>query len=161
MADYIFFAGGVPISDLESSNLDEELNVVGLTLDEESEVHFNNLNLELKSLAIASVSAMEVSKKRPRDEAPDEKELIEGSRGLFAKRPRIPGCLDMKKWPMKNKSPASLQDPDIRDHCAESLHFSPDVQRWAEYGKDDFPSAILGHILEVNTSCALSLFFLI
>ena len=56
----------------------------------------------------------------------------------------------MKKWLMKNKKPASLQDPDIRDHCAESLRFPLDVQRWAEYGKDDLPNAILGHFLEVN-----------
>ena len=56
---------------------------------------------------------------------------------------------------MKNKSHASLQDSDIRDHHAESLCFSS-----AEYGKDDLPNAILGHILEVNTSCVLSLLFL-
>ena len=67
----------------------------------------------------------------------------------------------MKKWLMKNKSSASLQDPDIRDHCAKSLHFPSDVQRWAEYGKDDLLNAILGHILEVNTFCVLLLFFLI
>ena len=56
----------------------------------------------------------------------------------------------MKEWLMKNKKPASLQDPDIRDHCAESLRFPSDVQRWAEYGKDDLPNAILGHFLEVR-----------
>ena len=94
----------------------------------------------------------EASRKYPRNDAQNEKELIEGS-GLFMKRARIPGCLDMKRWLMKNKKPASLQDPDIRDHCAKSLRFPPDVQRWAEYGKDDLPNAILRHILEVNTSC--------
>ena len=87
-------------------------------------------------------------------------DLEEGS-GLFVKRPRIPGCPDVKKLIMKNKSPASLPDLDIRDHYAESLYFSPDVLRWAEYGKDDLPNAILGYILEVYTSCTLSLFFLI
>ena len=51
---------------------------------------------------------------------------------------------------MKNKKPASLQNPAIRDHCAEFLHFPLDVQRWEEYGKDDLLDAILGHFLEVN-----------
>ena len=51
---------------------------------------------------------------------------------------------------MKNKKPTSFQDPNIRDHCAESLCFPSDVQRWEEYGKDDLPDAILGHFLEVN-----------
>ena len=51
---------------------------------------------------------------------------------------------------MKNKKPASLQNLAIRNHCAESLRFSSDVQRWEEYGKDDLPDAILGHFLEVN-----------
>ena len=55
----------------------------------------------------------------------------------------------MKEWLIKNKKPASLQDPDIRDHCAESLRFSLDVERWVEYGKDDLPNTILGHFLEV------------
>ena len=64
----------------------------------------------------------------------------------------------MKKWLIKNKKPASLQDPDIRDHCAESLYFSPDVQRWVEYGKDDLPNAILGHFLEVKFLVLLSIF---
>ena len=64
----------------------------------------------------------------------------------------------MKKWLIKNKKPASLQDPDIRDHCAESLCFPPDVQRWAEYGKDDLPNAILGHFLEVRFLVPLAFF---
>ena len=64
----------------------------------------------------------------------------------------------MKKWLMKNKKPASLQDPDIQDHGAESLRFPPDVQRWAEYGKDDMPNAILGHFLEVKFLVPLSVF---
>ena len=66
----------------------------------------------------------------------------------------------MKKWLMKNRKPVSLQDPDIRDHCVKSLRFPPDGQKWAEYGKDDLSSAIIGHILEVNTSCLLPLLFL-
>ena len=56
----------------------------------------------------------------------------------------------MKHWLLKNKRPANLQDPDIRDHCAESLRFPSDVQKWAEYGKDDLPSALIGHFLEVR-----------
>ena len=94
----------------------------------------------------------EASRKCPQDDAQDKEELIEGS-GRFAKRARIPGCTDMKRWLIKNKKPASLQDLDIRDHCAESLRFLPDVQRWAEYDKDNLSNAILGYILEVNTSC--------
>ena len=66
----------------------------------------------------------------------------------------------MKKWIMKNKSLASLQDPDIRDHCAESLCFPSDVLRWVEYGKDDLPNAILGHILEVYTLTFSMLLFI-
>ena len=56
----------------------------------------------------------------------------------------------MKEWLLKNKRPTSLQDPDIRDHCAESLCFPSDVQKWAEYCKDDLPSALIGHFLEVR-----------
>ena len=54
---------------------------------------------------------------------------------------------------MRNKKSASLQDADIRDHYTESMRLLSDVQRWTDYGKDDLPNAILGHILEVNTSC--------
>ena len=86
MDDYLSFVGGIPISDAESSDSDEELNVADLTLDEEPKVHFNNPNTESENLATAPVSNPEVSRKRPRDVALDEEELIEGS-GLFAKRP--------------------------------------------------------------------------
>ena len=153
MADYLSFAGGVPILVSESSDSDWELNVTGLTLDEEElEVHFNNPNIESEDLATTPVLDSEASRKCPWDDAQDEEELIEGS-GLFVKRGRISGCPNIKRWLIKNKKPASIQDPDIRDHYAESLLFPPDVQRWAEYGKDDLSNAILGHILEVNTSC--------
>ena len=99
-----------------------------LSLEEKPEVQFNNPNVVAESLATAPVPAPDVSRKRAWEFAPNEEELIEGS-GLFVKRPQILGCPDMKKWIVKNKSPASLQDPDIRDHCAESLRFSPDVLR--------------------------------
>ena len=56
----------------------------------------------------------------------------------------------MKEWILKHKRPVSLQDPDIRDHFAESLCVPFDVQKWAEYGKDDLPSALIGHFLEVR-----------
>ena len=47
MADYLSFAGRIPISNAESSDSDEELNMTGLTLDEEEpEVHFNNPSIE-------------------------------------------------------------------------------------------------------------------
>ena len=86
MADYLFFAGGVPISVFESSDLDEELNVTGLTLEEnELEVHFNNPSTESQDLATAPVPDSEVLRKHPRDDAQDEEELIEGS-GLFEKQ---------------------------------------------------------------------------
>ena len=87
MADYLSFASGIPISDVESSDSDEELNVADLTLDEEEpEVHFNNLNTESENLATTPVPDPEVSRKRPWDVAPDEEELIEGN-SLFMKRP--------------------------------------------------------------------------
>ena len=87
MADYLSFASGIPISDVESSDSDEELNVADLTLDKEKlEVHFNNPSTESENLATAPVLDLEVSRKRPRDVAPDEEELIEGN-GLFMKRP--------------------------------------------------------------------------
>ena len=132
MADYLSFADGVPISDPVSSDSDEELNLTDLTLDEEPEVRFNDPDLSMENLATAPVPAPEsstdpkVGQKYPRDDAQSEEELIEGS-GPFAKRPRILGCPNMKKWLMKNKKHASLQDPDIRDHCVESLRFSSDV----------------------------------
>ena len=86
MVDYISFAGGIPISNVESSDSDEELNVTGLSLEEEQEVQFNNTNIELENLATSPVPDPEVLRKCPRDIAPDEEELIEGS-GLFVKRP--------------------------------------------------------------------------
>ena len=46
----------------------------------------------------------EASRKRTRDVAPDEEELIEGS-GLFVKRPHIPECPDTRKWILKNMNP--------------------------------------------------------
>ena len=67
-----------------------------LTLEEEPKVQFNNPSIESEDLATASVPALKASRKRPRDVALDEEELIEGS-GLFVKHPRIPGCPDMKK----------------------------------------------------------------
>ena len=153
MADYLLFADGITISDPVSSDSKEELNVSGLNLDEEEpEVRFNDPSVESEDLTVADISNPEASQKRPHDDdndAQDEEELIKGSR-LFAKRPRIPGCPDMKKWLVNNKKPVSLQNPVIRDHCAESLRFPSDMQRWEEYGKDDLPDAILGHFLKVN-----------
>ena len=35
MADYLSFAGGIPLSDTESSNSEEELNVSDLAIEEE------------------------------------------------------------------------------------------------------------------------------
>ena len=96
MADYLSFAGGIPFSDPESSDSEEELNIAELTLEEEPKVQFNNLVVAVESLATAPISAPEVSKKWPRDIAPDEEELIEGS-GLFVKRLWSPRCLDTKK----------------------------------------------------------------
>ena len=97
MTNYLSFVGGIPISDAESSDSDEKLNVMGLTLEEEEpKVQFNNPNIESEDLANAPVPGLELSRKRPQDVAPDEEELIEGS-GLFAKWPRIPGCPDMKR----------------------------------------------------------------
>ena len=90
MADYLSFADGVPISDPVSSDLDEELNVTGLTLDEEPQVRFNDPNLSMEDLATtlvpvpASFTDPKVGQKCPRDDAQSEEELIEGS-GLFAK----------------------------------------------------------------------------
>ena len=60
---------------------------------------------------------------------------------------------------MNNKKPASLQDPDIQDHCAESLRFPSDVQRWANYDKDDLSNVILGHFLEVSFLVLFPFFF--
>ena len=116
--------------------------------EEEPEVRFNDPSVNAEDLAAAPQINLNSSRKRSRDNAEDEEEIFEGS-GLFAKRSRIPGCPDMKEWLIKNKKPASLQDPDIQDHCAESLRFPPDVERWAEYGKDDLSDAILRHFLEV------------
>ena len=152
MVDYLSFADRVPISDPAPSDSDEDFNMEGVNLDEEEpEVRFDDPTVASDDLAVAPSSNPEVSLKRPRDDddTQNEEELIEGS-GLFAKWPRIPGCQDMKEWLLKNKKSISLQDPDIRDHCAKSLRFPSDVQRWAEYGTDDLPNALLGHFLEVR-----------
>ena len=90
-------------------------------------MRFNDPSMDSEDLVIAPTSNPKASRKRPRDDydAQYTEELIAGS-GLFAKRPQIPGCPDMKEWLLKNKNPASLQDPDIWDHYAESLRFSSD-----------------------------------
>ena len=107
MADYLSFAGVIPLSDPESSDSKEELNVVELALEEELEVQFNNLDVTAETLATTPILAPEASRKWPRDIAPDVEELIEGS-GLYIKCPRISRCPDSKKWILKNLSPASL-----------------------------------------------------
>ena len=122
-----------------------------LTLEEEEPTsQFDNLNVESESLVTAPIPAPEVSRKRPWNVAPDEEELIKGS-GLYVKRPQIPGCSDSRKWILKNLSPASLKNSDIRDHYAESLRFPSDVLQCTKHSKDDLPNAILGHILEAYT----------
>ena len=108
MADYLSFADGVPILDPESSDSDEELDVSGVNLDEEEpEVQFDDSNVDAEDLATAPQINPNSSRKRPRDDAEDEEEIFEGS-GLFTKRPRIPGCPNMKECLIKNKKPASL-----------------------------------------------------
>ena len=67
MVDYLSFAGGIPISDFESSDSEQELNVADLTLEEEPMVQFNNLNVKSESMATAHLPAPEASRKRPRD----------------------------------------------------------------------------------------------
>ena len=86
MVDYFLFVGRISISDIEYSHSKEELNVADLTLEEKPVVQFNNPNVAAESLATAPLLIPEASRKRPRDIAPDEEELIEGS-GLFMKRP--------------------------------------------------------------------------
>ena len=86
MADYLSIAGGIPLSDPESSDSEGELNVAELAPEEEPEVQFNNPDVAVESLAIAPILAPEASRKQPRDIAPDEEKLIEGN-GLFVKRP--------------------------------------------------------------------------
>ena len=77
MDDYLSFADGVPISYQVSSDSDEELNMTDLTLDEESEVRFNDPDLSMENLATAPVPAPvssldpEVERKHPRDDAQD------------------------------------------------------------------------------------------
>ena len=114
MADYLSFAGRIPISNSESSDSKQELNMVDLTLEEEPIVQFNNPNVDSESLATALVPVLEASRKRSRDLAPDEEELIKGS-GLFVKLPWIPECPDTRKWILKNMVSISFQSPDIRD----------------------------------------------
>ena len=71
--------------------------MTGLTLDEEEpEVRFNNPNADLEVMATAPITNPDSSRKCPRDDVEYEEELIERS-GLFAKRPRIFGCPDMKE----------------------------------------------------------------
>ena len=67
MADYWSFADGIPLSDPESSDSEEELNVAELTLEEEPEVQFNNPNIAAESLATTPIPTSEASKKWPWD----------------------------------------------------------------------------------------------
>ena len=123
MDNYLSFAGGISLSDLESSYSEEELNVTQLALEEKPEVQFNNSDVVAESLTTAPISAPEASRKQLRDIAPDGEELIEGI-GLFIKCPQIPGCPDTRKWILKNMSPANLQNLDVWDQYTESIRFS-------------------------------------
>ena len=96
MADYLSFAGGIPLLDTESSDSKEELNISDLALEEEPIIQFNNPNVAAEILATVLVHGPNVSKKRPRDIALNEEELIEGS-GLFVNRPHISRCSDTRK----------------------------------------------------------------
>ena len=84
MADYLSFMGGIALSDTESTDSEKDLNIMNLT-----------------------VQVLKFSKKRPRDIAPDEEELIEGS-SLYIKRPRIPECPDIRKWILQSMTPPSF-----------------------------------------------------
>ena len=53
MADYLFFTGGIPLSDPEALYSDEELNITDLSLEEEPAVQFDNPNIESEDLATA------------------------------------------------------------------------------------------------------------
>ena len=55
MANYLSFAGGIVLSDTESSDSDKELNVMDLALKEESVIHFNQLGDDAKNLATTPV----------------------------------------------------------------------------------------------------------
>ena len=57
MADYLSFTGGIPISDFESLDSEQELNIADLALEEEPEVQFNNPDVATESLTIAPVTA--------------------------------------------------------------------------------------------------------
>ena len=59
-------------------------------------MRFNDPDADSEVLATVPITDPDSSRKRPRDDVEHEEELIEGS-GLFAKRPRIPGCPDMKE----------------------------------------------------------------
>ena len=148
MANYLSFAGGIPLSDTESSDSEEELNVSDLALEEEPIIQFNNPSNATESLATAPIPALELFRKHPWDVTSDEEELIEGS-GLFVKRLHITGCPDSRKWILKNMNPTSFQNPDVQDQYIESMHLPLDVDWWMEHSKDNLLNAILGHILEV------------
>ena len=136
MADYLSFTGGIPLSDTESSDSDKELNVIDLTLEEEHVIHFNQPGDDVKNLVTTPIEVSKVSKKRPRDMAPDEEELIEGS-SLYVKRPRIPECPDTRKWILQHMNPLSFQNLIVMDQYAESMRLPSNI-RWMEYSKDDF-----------------------
>ena len=54
MADYLSFADGVPISDLVSSDSEEDLDISGVNLDEEKpEVRFNDPSMDSEDLVVA------------------------------------------------------------------------------------------------------------
>ena len=73
------FAGGIVLSDAESSDFEKELNVTDLALEEEPVIQFNHSGDAIESLVTAPVQVSKASKKPHRDVAPNEEELIEGS----------------------------------------------------------------------------------
>lgn len=154
MADYLTFAGGIIISDTESSNSEGEANITDLTVEEEPEVRFNPPTDVTQDLATNQIQrrvpTTEPIRKRPRDVAPNEEELIEGS-GLYIKHPRIAGCPDMRKFIVHKMIPPSLHNSEVRDQYAESLHLLADMLRWMVYSQDDLPNAVMTYALEVRS----------
>ena len=55
MADYLSFVSRIPLSDIESSDSDKDLNVMDLTLEEEPVIHFNRLGDGAENLATTPI----------------------------------------------------------------------------------------------------------
>lgn len=119
MAEFFTFADGILILDSELENApmgdevaqeDAQTGAEPVVVEPVSRTEADDeLEIPLIRRNAAKKSAAGPSKKRPQDkEVEVEEELTEG---IFIKRPRLPGCPDVRPWFLERMNPPSILNP--------------------------------------------------